>query len=544
MTSPAKQESNARNAQKSRGPTSVAGKRRSSMNAITHGFTAKAVLLPDEDPGEFREMMVGMFDSFKPRDQYEVSLVERVACADWRLDRITRAQSARLCLNSQTLVAERKKREKRESNELVLRLLRAPHGRVTVLPFTDQPTENVEGGAEPRAFDTADHPSILVGRMCETEDGCTVLFHLWTELRTSLENGKKRLDAPERFRLFRLMCIHPIDAYINTAVASMLQACEVLDPEAGCLVGEVWNELVSAEGLTTIEKLYQAEIAHIPRPDEDAARAHLLGIVTGEMDWLAEKLQSYEERAELEAQLEVPCAAFDESREGELLRRYEVSTEKHYRSCRDELYRWRAEKKKRIESGDRGGYFRPSPRWFEEFNVRNHLFDTNEEAEVKSIRSMGDTGHSSEDGALLGEQRPGPSVGLDSGTVPPVRHLDDMEDRAAAAARSEQDDRNRVVECVETDGEFDDVAIGRSCEQATRGIQEAVATAGADNNDAQTADEGEESALGDREAVPPAIGTGTVETKGSNRERKRLKRLEWEKLKQEARRRAATLAGR
>jgi hypothetical protein len=262
------------------------------------------------------------------------------------------------------------------------------------------------------------------------------------------------------------------------------------------------------------------------------------------MDWLAEKLQSYEERAELEAQLEVPCAAFDESREGELLRRYEVSTEKHYRSCRDELYRWRAEKKKRIESGDRGGYFRPSPRWFEEFNVRNHLFDTNEEAEVKSIRSMGDTGHSSEDGALLGEQRPGPSVGLDSGTVPPVRHLDDMEDRAAAAARSEQDDRNRVVECVETDGEFDDVAIGRSCEQATRGIQEAVATAGADNNDAQTADEGEESALGDREAVPPAIGTGTVETKGSNRERKRLKRLEWEKLKQEARRRAATLAGR
>ena len=93
MTSPAQRAANARNAQKSRGPTSEEGRRRSSMNAIKHGLTAKMVLMADEDPTEFREMMVGWFESHQPRDQYEVSLVERAACANWRLDRITRAHS-------------------------------------------------------------------------------------------------------------------------------------------------------------------------------------------------------------------------------------------------------------------------------------------------------------------------------------------------------------------------------------------------------------------------------------------------------------------
>ena len=120
------------------------------MNAITHGLTAKAVLLPDEDPGEFREMMVGLFDSLKPRDQYEVSLVERVACADWRLDRISSGPIGAAVLQFADVGCRSGRSVKsRESNELVLRLLRAPHGRVTVLPFTEQPTENnVEGDTD------------------------------------------------------------------------------------------------------------------------------------------------------------------------------------------------------------------------------------------------------------------------------------------------------------------------------------------------------------------------------------------------------------
>ena len=91
-------------------------------------------------------------------------------------------------------VQERKKRERRECNELELRLLRAPHGRVTVLPFTAQAGEKVEAETTTQTFDAADHPSLLLCRLAETETGCATLLHLWSELRTSLENGKRWLE--------------------------------------------------------------------------------------------------------------------------------------------------------------------------------------------------------------------------------------------------------------------------------------------------------------------------------------------------------------
>ena len=540
MTSLAQKLANAKNGQKSRGPVSVEGKRKSSMNAITHGLTAKAILLPDEDPSEFRDMMVGFFESFRPQDQFEVSLVERIACANWRLDRITRAQSARLCLKAKTSVQERKKRERRECNELELRLLRAPHGRVTVLPFTAQAGEEVEAETTTGTFDAADHPSLLLCRLAETETGCATLLHLWSELRTSLENGKRWLGAPERFRLFRLMGIHPVNAYMNTDIASMLQACQVLDPEAGSLVGEVWNELVSAEALAAIEKLYQQEVAHIAGPDQDEARAYLLKLVTGEMNWLDEQIQNHEEQAELEAQLEQPNAGFDDGRDGELMRRYEVSSEKHYRSCRDEIYRWRAEKRRRIASGEGGMYFLPSPRWFDEVSARKSSFDAFQELENEFNRFAEEAVAEGREAEAC-EERMGPSVGLADGSVPAVQRLDDGEDRAAAAARSERDDRNRPAECVVTASDSDEGAMDGEREQTTLGNQEVVVTAGG-NDDARTANEREVSPRGDRAPVRGALGR-TVATQESNRDRKRRKRLERERLRQEGRAPAVALAG-
>jgi hypothetical protein len=519
MTSPAQQAANARNAQKSRGPTSEEGKRRSSMNAVKHGLTAKTVLLPDEDLGEFREMMVGWFQALKPRDPVEVSLVERAVCANWRLNRINRAQSARLCLNAHTAVRERKRREHRETKGLLLRLLKAPQGRLTALPLVDQSLQNEDEEVTTRAFDAANHPSLLVGAMMESEWGCLTLFQLWKELRASLENGAGCWGAAERFRVFRLLSIHPIDAYITAELASMLQACQVLDPDAGSLVGEVWNEFVSADALTALEKRYQAEIAHLARPDQDGARAYLLEIATREMDGLADLIQSHQERDELEAVLEKPRAAFDGDREGDLIRRYQVSSEKHFDRCLERLEKWPAQRKRRMEEDAHyGGHYLPSPRWFEEVVGRSDLFDLTGEAKVDMCPPTGEAGHSRGEAEALREQRLGGGVGrASSGSMSPVLSSDDMEDRAAAEARSERDESNRVAEC-------------------------ALAASDAGDDDTETCDEGEEVTRGDREAVLPAIGNGMVVKNGSNRERKRRKRLERERLRQEGRLRAAAVA--
>ena len=100
MGTPAQNAANAKNAQKSTGPISKEGRRRSSMNALKHGMTAKIALLPDESPDEFRERLEGMFDSLKPRDPYEVFLVERAVYSSWQLDRVARSESARLCVKA------------------------------------------------------------------------------------------------------------------------------------------------------------------------------------------------------------------------------------------------------------------------------------------------------------------------------------------------------------------------------------------------------------------------------------------------------------
>ena len=49
MTSDAQIRANQSNAQKSKGPTSIEGKKKSSMNAITHGIFSKIAILPSED---------------------------------------------------------------------------------------------------------------------------------------------------------------------------------------------------------------------------------------------------------------------------------------------------------------------------------------------------------------------------------------------------------------------------------------------------------------------------------------------------------------
>lgn len=79
---------NQRNALMSTGPRSLAGKARSSMNAIKHGLTAPHAMLPGEDVNEFEGLRHAMFGSIRPEGALENQLVERIASLIWRLRRV------------------------------------------------------------------------------------------------------------------------------------------------------------------------------------------------------------------------------------------------------------------------------------------------------------------------------------------------------------------------------------------------------------------------------------------------------------------------
>ncbi len=71
------------------GPKTEEGKKRSSMNALKHGLTAKsqhAQQLIDEQGGEvFEEILTEMRAVYSPKDRLEELLVRRIAVSLWRL---------------------------------------------------------------------------------------------------------------------------------------------------------------------------------------------------------------------------------------------------------------------------------------------------------------------------------------------------------------------------------------------------------------------------------------------------------------------------
>lgn len=79
---------NRRNAKKSTGPKSKAGKARSRRNAVQHGALARTVIGEDEDLPAFRALHRDLIDHYRPCTRMEEMLVERLAMAFWRDRRV------------------------------------------------------------------------------------------------------------------------------------------------------------------------------------------------------------------------------------------------------------------------------------------------------------------------------------------------------------------------------------------------------------------------------------------------------------------------
>jgi hypothetical protein len=81
------------NGAKSTGPVSVAGRARSSRNSLRHGLRSETVVLPHEDRGAFDSLRDSYMESLQPADQPQHDLVETMAAARWRLNRLLGIES-------------------------------------------------------------------------------------------------------------------------------------------------------------------------------------------------------------------------------------------------------------------------------------------------------------------------------------------------------------------------------------------------------------------------------------------------------------------
>jgi hypothetical protein len=87
MTSLRKLEANRRNATKSTGPQTEAGKRRSRRNAMRHGLTAETVIDGLEDSKDYQSFQQSVTAEFEAQTAVERELVLRLANLLWRLRR-------------------------------------------------------------------------------------------------------------------------------------------------------------------------------------------------------------------------------------------------------------------------------------------------------------------------------------------------------------------------------------------------------------------------------------------------------------------------
>jgi hypothetical protein len=86
MTTLRQIEANRRNAERSTGPRSDAGKERARRNAVKHGLAGQAIVLPDEEEAAVDDRLSSWNETLRPDNGYEAWLIEQMVIESVRID--------------------------------------------------------------------------------------------------------------------------------------------------------------------------------------------------------------------------------------------------------------------------------------------------------------------------------------------------------------------------------------------------------------------------------------------------------------------------
>jgi hypothetical protein len=91
---------NLQNARKSTGPITPEGKKRSSVNALRHGFTGQKVVVADSEAGIYNQHCQDYRDEFSPKGKVESDLTLQLAGLSWSMNRIRACESTLFAVES------------------------------------------------------------------------------------------------------------------------------------------------------------------------------------------------------------------------------------------------------------------------------------------------------------------------------------------------------------------------------------------------------------------------------------------------------------
>ncbi len=183
-------ESSRRNARKSTGPRSEAGKARARYNALKHGMRAESLILPGEDSAEFEVRRMVLHNQIQPRNDIEAALVDHLARNLWMSDRTQRSAAARLDYRIRHQPLEKARAEQEHVTKLGQYLLKD-----LFRPTGSLPCER-EGGTR--------HPALVVLKLEATLTGCDWLLGHFDRLRERAQIPGNWLED-DGFELIRLL---------------------------------------------------------------------------------------------------------------------------------------------------------------------------------------------------------------------------------------------------------------------------------------------------------------------------------------------------
>src|SRR5947209_4284124 len=218
MAGQAQINANRRNAKRSTGPKTEAGKARAKLNALKDGSHAKTVIpvLPQEDPIELDQRINQWLSDLNPRNDAERDLVTRAANLSWELERARRCETARLTHRVLQVQLKAKARRMKEVGELGRRLLYNAGARI--LPTSGPPWE--------------DNPGAFLAGLEESAEGCRWLIDHWVGLRILLDRDSEWTYG-DMFRLVRLLGKYPVEAVNDPALNALFLAWDTVEPGWG-----------------------------------------------------------------------------------------------------------------------------------------------------------------------------------------------------------------------------------------------------------------------------------------------------------------------
>ena len=326
--SEAKLEANRRNAMKSCGPRSEAGKQRSKLNAVKHGMRAATLVLLDEDAKALEDRRADWAASLMPRGAAEQRIVDDAVEYSWLRDRARRAQEARLATNIANAGVDDAIREADEVLRLGQKLFADNRGSLANYPHydmeKDEHPECVPLVSQSDLLDDPEDPQRLVLHLQATAGGCQWMLDRWSELRSILEEGLDWQSA-DKLKAVRLLGRQPIEAVDDRSVLTIFVACQAIESQPIIPIPEIWNELREYERMPYAQRLIGRGIQKLSPKDAAAVRQALYAIIDHATAQIAAKAEVHRMRAEINDSLAVDRLAFDDSPEAERLRRFDLA---------------------------------------------------------------------------------------------------------------------------------------------------------------------------------------------------------------------------